>query len=294
VTLRALADPRVRGLADFLIIGDRFVLERAISRLKLRLRPPLIDLQNVPRKDFSFGKVRPSFGKAAIEYVDKALELLKAGRADGLVTAPVNKSAVQRSGIPDFTGHTEYLAEKTGSKDFAMMLTAGSLRVTLATRHIALKDVPKRLSADSVYKAITLTRRGLKDLFSIRAPRIGVAALNPHAGEGFLMGGEEADVIKPAIRRAGSCRAGVSGPIPADVIFRQALDGKFDAVVAMYHDQGLAPFKTLYFSSGVNLTLGLPFVRTSPDHGTAHEIAPAFAADPTSMIEAIRLTCRLS
>ena len=205
------------------------------------------------------------------------------------MTGPVSKSAIRSSGAAKFTGHTEYLAHKTRTKDFAMMFVGESLRVTLVTRHIALKSVPSSINTDAVYRAIALTHKYLKRYFAISSPRIGVAGLNPHAGEGGLFGNEEARFIIPAIKKASRRMAGITGPIPADIIFHEALNEKFDAVIAMYHDQGLAPFKMLYFNRGVNLTLGLPFIRTSPDHGTAFDIAGKGIADPSSMIEAIKL-----
>jgi len=268
VVLKALASPKVKALADFLIIGDGHLPGKA-------------------RRDMKF------CAAASLQYVDRALELIKRGEADCLVTAPVNKSSVRQAGFPDFQGHTEYLAEKTGTKDFAMMFVGENLKVVPVTRHIPLRSVPSVLSTEKVFRAIALTHRSLKKLFKIKKPKIGVAGLNPHAGERGSFGNEEARIISPAVRKASRLCGGVSGPVPADVLFYDALNGSFDAVVAMYHDQGLGPFKMLYFKTGVNLTLGLPFIRTSPDHGTAFDIAGKNIADPSSMIEAIRLACRL-
>jgi len=270
VVLKALASPKVKGLADFFIIGDGNVLKGRA------------------RRDMKF------CGRASVQYIDRALELIKRGGADCLVTAPVNKSSIRRAGFPDFQGHTEYLARHTGTKDFAMMFVGEKLKVVPVTRHIALARVPGALSSDKVFRAIALTHEGLKKFFKIRRPRIGVAGLNPHAGERGAFGNEEALVIAPAVRKASRLYGGVTGPVPADALFHDALNGSFDAVIAMYHDQGLGPFKMLYFKTGVNLTLGLPFVRTSPDHGTAFDIAGKGVADPSSMIEALRLACRLS
>ena len=294
VALKALAAPAVSQLANFLIIGDNSVIDRMKRALNLKVDIPVYDLANVSLKDFSFGRPSPAMGRAAIGYIDKALELLKANEADALVTAPVSKSAVSAAGIAGFKGHTEYLAARTGTREFAMMFVGEKLKVTLATRHIALKRVAQALTVKSVRSAILLTHEYLKKFFRVKRPRIGVAGLNPHAGENSLFGCEEEAIIKPAVRSASKMASGVKGPVPADVIFHEALNGKFDAVVSMYHDQGLIPFKTLYFKNGVNLTLGLPFIRTSPDHGTAFDIAGRFIADPTSMREAIILACRLS
>lgn len=269
VTFKALASPKIRGLANFVTIGGE-------------------------GRSFPRSKVDARCGKAAISYIDRALGLLKSGRADALVTAPVNKAAVRMAGVHGFEGHTEYLAEKTGSKNFAMMFVGKRLKVTLVTRHIPLSRVSSALSAEAIQNTILITHKYLKDYFGIRKPRIGVAGLNPHAGEGGLFGSEEERIIKPAVKKASKIALGVVGPVPPDVVFYECLNGRLDAVVSLYHDQGLVPFKMLYFNNGVNLTLGLPFVRTSPDHGTAFDIAGKNIADPTSMIEAIRLACRLT
>ena len=294
VTLKALASPEISGLANFLVIGDRFVIDRTRRRLRIKFNTPLLDLKNVPQANFAYGESRPAFGMAAMQYLDKAVELLGSGEADCLVTAPVNKSSIRAAGFSGFQGHTEYLAAKTASKEYAMMFVGERLKVTLVTRHIALKDVSRSLSTASIYRAIYLTHKYLKEYFGIRRPAIAVAGLNPHAGEKGAFGREESRVIVPAVKRASKALGGVSGPFPPDAIFHSALTGKFDAAIALYHDQGLIPFKLLYFSNGVNLTLGLPFIRTSPDHGTAFEIAGKGAADPSSMIEAVKLACRLS
>ena len=263
VTLKALASPKVKGLANFLVIGEAYAVKGRAA------------------------------GKASIEYIDKAVELIRCGVADALVTAPVNKASIREAGISGFQGHTEYLAKKFKVKNFAMMFVGKSLRVTLVTRHVPLGRVPGLLNTGKVYDAIMLTHKYLKKYFRINAPKIAVCGLNPHAGEKGAFGDEEERVIAPAIKKARAAAKGICGPLSADTAFYEALNKRYDAVIAMYHDQGLAPFKMLYFDSGVNLTLGLPFVRTSPDHGTAFNIAGKGIADPASMIEAIRLACRL-
>lgn len=294
VVLKALASPKIARLANFLLIGDGFVIKKTVRDLKLRLEAPFIDLANVPPESFSYGRIDPACGRAGIEYIDRAIELLKTGEAAALVTGPLNKAAVRAGGLSSFLGHTEYLAAKTHSKSVAMMFTGKLLKVTLVTRHLALKDVARSLSVDKVLKAILLTHRYLQEYFRIDDPSIGVTGLNPHAGEGGAFGSEEETIIAPAVAKAGRSSRRIIGPLPADVAFHDCLNRKFDAVVAMYHDQGLAPFKMLYFADGVNVTLGLPFARTSPDHGTAFDIAGKGTADPSSMIEAIRLACRLA
>lgn len=294
VTLKALASPKIKGLADFIVVGNRFIMEKAARELGLKFAASLIDMDNVPQKIFTYGKSHPAFGKASIQYIDKALEVIGNNNADSLVTAPINKASINAAHYEGFEGHTEYLAQKARASNFAMMFVGKKLKITLVTRHIALRDLPKRLSEARILSAIELTDRYLRKFFRIPAPRIGVAGLNPHAGEGGMFGCEEDLVIAPAIKKAAKYVKGLTGPVSPDVIFNMALDGKFDAVVSMYHDQALIPFKILYFNTGVNLTLGLPFVRTSPDHGTAFDIAGKGIADPSSMIEAIKLACRLS
>ncbi|MCX5677774.1 MAG: 4-hydroxythreonine-4-phosphate dehydrogenase PdxA [Candidatus Omnitrophica bacterium] len=294
VTLKALASPQIKGLADFIVVGNRFTIEKTSRELGLKFSASLMDIDNVPQEIFRYGKSHPAFGKASIQYIDKALDIIDSDDADSLVTAPINKASINSAGYKGFEGHTEYLAKKTHASNFAMMFVGKELKITLVTRHIALRDLPKKLSEANILSAIELTDRYLKKFFRISAPRIGVAGLNPHAGEGGMFGDEEELVIAPAIKKAAKHVKCLTGPVSPDVIFNMALDGKFDAVISMYHDQALIPFKLLYFNTGVNLTLGLPFVRTSPDHGTAFDIAGKGIADPSSMIEAIKLACRLS
>ena len=293
VTVKALSDWRISKLAHFQVIGDFFVIDKARKVLRAKPEISLLDLANVPSTNFAFGVSRPAFGKAAMEYVDKALKLIKSGQADALVTAPINKLSVRNAGFEDFEGHTEYLARRTGTKEFAMMFVGKKLKITLVTRHVALKDVSQAITADSISNAIRLTYDYLKKYFGLEDPKIAVAGLNPHAGDSGLFGDEEERIIIPAIKKASVGIKNIYGPLPADAVFYETLKGKFDAVVAMYHDQALGPFKTLYFNDGVNLTLGLPFIRTSPDHGTAFDIAGKSIADPTSMKEAIKLACSL-
>lgn len=294
VLVKALCDKELCRAAHITVIGDYFIINRVKKDLKLNPEFSLVDLSNVPQNNFCYGKESPSFGKASIEYVDRALDILKKGDADCLVTAPVNKSSVRDGGIKNFEGHTEYIAQKTSSKDFSMMFVGKKLKVSLVTRHVALKDVAGSVNIDNVYRTIILTADCLRRFFGVENPRIGVAGLNPHAGDNGLFGDEEAKKIVPAIKKALEYVKALYGPIPADAIFHEALNGKFDAVISMYHDQALAPFKMLYFNDGVNLTLGLPFVRTSPDHGTAFDIAGKGIAEATSMREAIKLADILS
>jgi 4-hydroxythreonine-4-phosphate dehydrogenase len=294
VTLKAMASLEHSKLADFFIIGDRSVLDRVNKRLNKKIRVPVIDLANVRPVDFSYGASKPAFGAASMAYIDKALEMLASGEADALVTGPINKGSISSAGFPGFQGHTEYLAAKTSTKDFAMMFVGDRLKITLVTRHIALKDVPSSLTPEAIYRTIILTHQALVNKFGIKHPKIAVAGLNPHAGEGGMFGDEEKRIISPAIKKAAKKIKGVSGPFPPDAVFHSVFNRRYDAVVSLYHDQALIPFKMLYFSTGVNMTLGLPFVRTSPDHGTAFDIAGKMIADPSSMKEACLLAARLA
>jgi len=239
------------------------------------------------------GVVSAASGKAAIGCIKTAVDLIKRGKADALVTAPINKEAAGLAGFK-FPGHTEYLAYLTGTKKFAMMLAVDKLRVVLATRHIALKDVAKRLNSRQIYDAIILANAALKKYFRIKTPKIAVCALNPHAGENGLFSDEEKRIIMPAIRNAARTIKNITGPMAADALFYRAYRGEFDAEIAMYHDQGLIPLKMAGRDSAVNITLGLPFIRTSPAHGTAFDIAGKGIADPSSMIEAIKLAIKMA
>ena len=254
VTEKALRDPRIKSLADFFVIEPR--------------------------------------DKTGFDAIERAVELLKKRKADALVTAPVNKAAINKFGIP-FQGHTEYLAKATNTKKFAMMLCGGPLRVTTVTRHIPLKAISNTITQAKIIEAVRLTDSALKKYFGIKKPRIGVCALNPHCGEGGKIGTEERDIIIPAVRKIRRFIPGIQGPISGDAIFYMAFHGKLDAVISMYHDQGLGPLKMVAFEKGVNVTLGLPFIRTSPDHGTAYDIAGKGIADPSSMKEAIKLAVRM-
>jgi 4-hydroxythreonine-4-phosphate dehydrogenase len=227
--------------------------------------------------------------------VDRAIGLALAGTVDGVVTAPLDKFALLAGGY-DFPGHTELLAARTG-RPVAMMLaatrpSAGSpnpLRVVLATTHVALRDVPRLLTASAIASAAEVTRAGLRDWFGIAEPRIALCALNPHAGDGGRFGTEDDDLLAPAARAAG-----LAGPFPADTVFVRAMRGAFDAVIAPYHDVGMTAIKVAAFGSAVNVTLGLPFPRTSPDHGTALDIAGKGVADASSMIEAVLLCAEIA
>jgi 4-hydroxythreonine-4-phosphate dehydrogenase len=238
------------------------------------------------------GQLSAGAGRAAYDAVVSAVRDALAGRVAGVVTAPLNKEALALAGLP-WHGHTELLADLTGSASVAMMFYADALRVVLATIHVPLKDVPHRLTRAELDRVIRLTARELPR-FGFARPRLALTGLNPHAGEGGVLGAEEHDVHEPVVA---GCRADgldVTGPLPADTAFVRAARGEFDAVVACYHDQGLIPVKLLAFGKAVNVTLGLPIIRTSVDHGTAFDIAGRGTADHGSLVEAIRLAARLA
>jgi 4-hydroxythreonine-4-phosphate dehydrogenase len=245
------------------------------------------------------GQPNDEGGRAQLAYLAAAAGAALAGEAAALVTAPISKQWIARAGFP-FPGHTEYLASRAGVAEFAMMLAGPRLRVTVATTHVPLREVAGRLTADGIAGTIWLTADALARRFGIATPRVAVAGLNPHAGEAGRFGDEEDRLVRPAIEAArarlaaAGTRAEISGPHVPDVVFREAAGGRFDAVVALYHDQGLIPLKLLHFDEGVNVTLGLPFVRTSPDHGTAYDIAGSGRARAESFLAALDLATRLA
>lgn len=238
-------------------------------------------------------------GRVAGAAIEAAARLALRGDVAGIVTAPIDKHALHAAGY-DYPGHTEMLAALAGTPKVVMMMAAeetavgGPLRVVLATTHLALANVPAALSVDLFVEQARLTAAGLRDGWGIESPRIALCAVNPHASDDGLFGDEEARIIEPAVAALRRGGIDVAGPIPADTVFVRALRGEFDAVVAPYHDVGMAAFKTASFGQGVNITLGLPFIRTSPDHGTALDIAGRGIADPRSMLEALNLADRLA
>jgi len=236
-------------------------------------------------KTFQIGKLSPENGRLALSAIEKAASLAKRGTVDAIVTAPVNKTAI-RLVDKKFIGHTEFFAGRAKVRRFAMMFMSPRLNVTLATIHVPLKKVSRLLTKRSILEKIRLTDEMLKEGLAIKKPRIAVCALNPHGKE---FGDEETKVIEPAVRMASREGLDASGPFSADLLFHAAYHGRYDAVIGMYHDQALTAFKLIAFHDGVNVTLGLPYVRTSPDHGTAFDIAYRGKADPSSMLAALRL-----
>ena len=307
VVVKALGDPKVYEICSPLLIGDGGVIEKTIKLLdsSLSLRPvksvddiegrygviDIIDLQNL-HGDVIPGKVSADCGRAAMEYIGKAAEITGSGEAAAMATAPINKESIASAGYPD-TGHMRYLARITGTTEFAAMLMTGTLRVVHLSDHYSLKE-----ACDLVKRNLILARLKLiRDSFlkwNLNNPRIGVAALNPHGSDGGLFGNQEETEILPAVNDAKKQGIDAGGPFPADSIFNRAISGEFDVILAMYHDQGHIAVKVHGFEKSVAVTLGLPFVRTSVDHGTAFDIAGKGIADHRGMIEAISTAVDLS
>lgn len=239
------------------------------------------------------GTPNPAHAQGVIDVIARGVDLVRSGAASALCTAPIHKQALQDGAGFAYPGHTEYLAALAGVDDVGMMLASDQLRVVPATIHIALSQVPQHLTADGLEATIRMTHAALIHDFGIATPRIAVAGLNPHAGEGGKMGREEIELIAPLVARLRNDGLDLRGPMSADTMFHDRARAEYDAAICMYHDQALIPIKTLDFDRGVNVTLGLPFVRTSPDHGTALDIAGQGIANPTSLIEALRMAARL-
>jgi len=232
--------------------------------------------------------VDPSNGRSALRYIDYALRLVQDGAVDAIVTGPVSKEAIDRSGTP-FTGHTEHLAAAAHVRHPVMLCVAGPLRVAFVTSHIALRKVPGTVTTARIVETAAIAAEGLRTGFGLESPRIAVCALNPHAGEGGKFGREDRDVVAPAIARLRERGIACDGPVPGDAVFRDASAGRWDAVVALYHDQGMIPIKAAWEAGPVNMTLGLPFIRTSPAHGTAFDRAGRDTADPRPTRRAIEI-----
>jgi 4-hydroxythreonine-4-phosphate dehydrogenase len=298
IVVRACAE---RPRLSVLVFGQRAILDAAADVARVpRLHPSRVSEVEVPALgDIVPGQPNLASAYAQMAYLDAATAAATGGSIAALCTAPISKTWIARTGFA-FPGHTEFLAARTHTADFAMMLAGPRLRVVLATTHIALRDVATTLRAEDVARAAVLGARALVDDFGIGWARIAVAGLNPHAGEAGRFGDEEARLVEPGIALARArldaerVPATLSGPHPPDAVFRQAAMGDFDAVVALYHDQGLIPVKLLHFDEAVNLTLGLPFVRTSPDHGTAYALAGTGKSNPSSFLAALDLATQLA
>lgn len=309
VVAKALAGKTLHRICRPLVIGSRPVMERTIAALKLRLsvvpvaghdpQPRRIGIVGVidpleqPLKRFTPGVAAADTGAASVAFIKKAVELAQIGCIDGIVTAPINKEAINLAGC-HYPGHTELLADLTKTQESGMMIVGGPLRIMFVTTHVAIKDLSSLLTQAKIEKGIRLAHCALTNLFGIKKPRIGVAALNPHAGEHGLFGDEEARVVLPAARAARAQGILASDPLPADTLFGKAAKGQYDGVVALYHDQGLIPLKLVAFGTCVNLTVGLPIIRTSVDHGTAFDIVGKGIADPGSLLAAVTLAAKLA
>ena len=310
VIVKALQSPEIAGTCLPFVIGDRSALERAFSvcgsafKIHQICEPeeagaapretiPLLALSQLAEADFGYGRPTASAGDAVYRYICSAARLCLDGRVAAMATAPISKESMNRAGH-DYPGHTELLAELCGSDDFVMMLAGDVLRVSLVTIHEALADIPRLITFEQVLKTIRITDAGVARLTGKNHPRLAVLALNPHCSEGGMFGGEEHEIIGPAIQAAQAEGINAVGPLSADTLFYFAGQGAYDGVVAMYHDQGLIPLKMLHFDDGVNITLGLPIIRTSVDHGTAYDLAGTGRASEKSMLAAVRMAVQMT
>ena len=313
IIVKALQLPRIWRICRPLVVGHTSVFDRITRSMKVPLTPtpvsghdssdssnlfrpghlPLFDPFRASVRPVRMGRPSAIGGQMAVTCIQSAVKLAEAGCVRGIVTAPINKKAMHLAGH-HFPGHTEMLAHLTKAKESGMLIMGGPLKIVFATTHLPLRDVSRVLTIPKILRAIRLAHFGLKRLFGVRKPRIAVAGLNPHAGENGLFGDEESRLILPAIRLARAQNIICSGPHPADTMFGKAMSGAFDGLVAHYHDQGLIPLKTVAFGHCVNITVGLPILRTSVDHGTAFDIAGKWKADPTSLVDAIQMAAQLA
>lgn len=319
ITVKSLNEKELYEISYPLVIGDKKVIEQAMEIVNIKLEinvvdnpadgkyeygtVDILDLQNVIFDEIEFGKVTKNGGKASYEYVEKAALLAIAGEIDAIATGPISKEAINVAGF-HFAGHTEILGHLTETKDYCMMLTDKDFRVSHVTTHVAMKDVPSRITKERVLKVIELTDEAVK-LMGVSKPRIAVAGFNCHSGENGLFGDEEIKAITPAIEAASSYGIDVEGPVPPDTVFVKLLGKKFDAVVAMYHDQGHIPTKLVGFKldpetgkmsamSGVNLSLGMPIIRASVDHGVAYDVAGKGIANHESLVDSVKLAAKMA
>ncbi len=323
IIIKMFLREKVYDKADVFVIGDLFPLLNAqrivsdkiavhpvlksklknkTSKLRNKKIKPLrtknvinlLDMGNPGMDSIMPGAVSKKAGRASYNYIREAIGLAVKGEVDGIVTAPINKHAMHLAGVKH-PGHTEILAKFSRTKDYAMMLAGGGLRVVLVTVHTALKNVPALINKEKIYSKIKLAHNALKKDFGIKKPRVAVLGLNPHAGENGAFGNEEIKYIAPAVKKAVKEKINAGGPYPPDTVFNRIVKGReFDAAVCMYHDQGLIPLKLYAFETGVNVTLGLPFVRTSPDHGTAYDLAGTGRASERSIIHAFKAAVEIA
>lgn len=305
---KALANPSRLPKAPLLVVGDASMMKKAATITKslnsvrafqnpaeIHFEPetiPVLDLQNVDPENHSYGVVRPEFGKAAYQYIVKAVELCRQGSAAAIVTSAINKESLNKAGY-HFDGHTGLLSHLCEAKKVTMMLVADGLRICHVSTHVSLLEAIKRVRPERILQVLQLADDGIRRL-GVSRPRLAVAGLNPHAGEDGLFGSEERDFIIPALKRARAQGLNVAGPFAGDTVFFRAWKGEFDGVIAMYHDQGHVAAKMLGIWNGVNVTLGLPIIRTSVEHGTDFSNAGRGTSDPRSLLAAIRLAADMA
>jgi 4-hydroxythreonine-4-phosphate dehydrogenase len=306
ISLKASQDKEIIDLCRPVLIGDRNVLQQRAYKLGIPFAvypmpedkktspakgPLLFEVTNL-RNEVNLGTVHSSYGKAAGEYLEKALELALNGSIDAIVTAPINKEAFNRAGY-NYPGHTEFFAERTDTREYAMMFVDGCFRVVLLSTHLSLRDAIKKIKKENIIHSISLINREMWK-FGLDNPLIAVAGLNPHCSEGGLFGDEEEKEIIPAIKECQRSGIKVEGPFPADTLFTPRVRSRFDVILSLYHDQGLIPIKMAATKGAVNVTLGLPIIRTSVDHGTAFDIAAKGIADASSLKAAIKLAVKMA
>lgn len=307
VIIKSLVDRSIRSRIVPIVFGDKGVLTRVAEDIGIKVRiRELASIENIRQIEIDdreiyvrsisnlkmtrlrYGRPDRNCGRAMVNYIKEAVEAWKQGIIEALVTAPINKEIINEAGYR-YGGHTEMIAELTGAKEFTMMFVSKNFKVSLVTIHLPLKDVSMKITPHRIYKVGLLSWKTLREFFGIKNPRIGVCGLNPHAGEGGMFGDEEKDMIYPAIVSMKAIGIDAEGPLSPDTAFWRAYRKEFDVIVAMYHDQGIIPVKLLDFDNAVNITIGVPIVRTSPAHGTAYNIAGKGMADPSSMKAAINL-----
>ena len=308
---KSISDEYINGHCFPLVVGDKSVIDAVIHRLNLKVNLVAVDEEGLidlkPEKsviyilnigvikdieDLEIGKITKLGGKAAYLYIEKSVELAKKNYVKGIVTAPINKESIKLYNIPE-AGHTEILSRLTNSSGTVTMFTVDRMKIFFHTRHIPLRKAIESLSVDNIYNSLVLSHKSMLSI-GYKNPKLALAALNPHASDGGLFGDEEMRILKPACNKAKQNGINIVGPFPADSVFHQCLEGKYDAIVSLYHDQGHIAAKTYDFYRTVSVTLGLPFIRTSVDHGTAFDIAWKGMANPVSMVEAIISGCKLS
>lgn len=290
LAVRAAADPELAGMCRMVLFGCPDIIRKAAERFTPGHCPEIEAVGYLPFSEVEIGRESALCGMAAYDAVVSAVRTALSGQLDAVVTAPMNKAAVNMAGV-DFSGHTELIASLCDCGSYAMMQSSGDLRVAFVTTHIPLSEVSGAVTASRIREVAILLRDAIQSE-GIREPRLAAAALNPHAGENGFMGHEDEEVVKPALSGLRAEGMNIDGPFPPDVLFIERVRRRYDGIVSMYHDQGHIPFKMLAFDSGVNSTLGLPVIRTSPDHGTAFEIAWQGVADTGSMFAAVRLAAR--